>query len=260
MLSAASADKEAEPNRRHMKKTALIGSVLCLAGSLLAREAAWQTSFPVAADQATREGKLLLLDFTGSDWCGWCMRLDAETFSKPEFIDYAAQNLVLLQLDFPKGKPQPDAMRQANRALKRKYSVNGFPTIVIVKPDGTVLWQQTGYLPGGPPAMINAANQCRKAAGLAAPAQAAPPAIAATRKHHPPIDPVQPPPSAPPPQRGADEPSLQGILYSTSHPAAVLNGKMCEEGGTVEGIRVVKITRSTVTVEIQGQTKTLYMN
>ena len=203
---------------------------------------------------------MLLLDFTGSDWCGWCMKLDAETFSSPEFIDYARKNLVLVQVDFPMHKSQADDLKKANRALKKKYEVNGFPTVLVVKPDGQVLWQQVGYLAGGPNAMIAAVNQSRKAAGLAIPSEPAASVAAAPAKSAAPAAtvPIQQP--APAPQKPGDELKLQGILYSASHSSAVLDGRTCEEGEVVRGIRVLKITRDTVTVEFQGQTKVLRMN
>jgi protein disulfide-isomerase len=112
------------------------------------------TSVPEAKAKAKLEQKLVLLDFTGSDWCGWCKKLHSETFSKPEFIDYAKKNLVLVEVDFPHEKPQSDALKAANQALGAKYDVSGYPTLVLLKPDGKVVWKQVGYLEGGPSAMI----------------------------------------------------------------------------------------------------------
>jgi thioredoxin-related protein len=125
-----------------------------MAGPLLAAEAHWLTSLPEAKALAKKENKLILMDFTGSDWCGWCKKLDAETFSKPEFADYAGKNLVLVEVDFPAKKQQSDEVKKANKALQEKYDVNGYPTLILLKPDGTMLWKQPGYLAGGPSAMI----------------------------------------------------------------------------------------------------------
>jgi protein disulfide-isomerase len=122
----------------------------------------WLTDLPQAQARAKSENKLVLLDFTGSDWCGWCIKLDQDTFSKPEFTDYARKNLVLVQLDFPDKKPQADALKQTNAALQKKYNVNGFPTLIAMKPDGTVVWTQTGYLEGGPPALIAKLEEAKK--------------------------------------------------------------------------------------------------
>jgi thioredoxin-related protein len=231
-----------------MKKIALILLTFWIAARTFAGEATWLTSLPEAADQASKENQLLLLDFTGSDWCGWCMKLEAETFSRPEFVEYAAKNLVLVQIDFPTHKQQADDLKQANRALKNKYGVNGFPTVLVIKPDGTVLWEQRGYLAGGPRAMIDAVNKCRRSAGLAPPARPEAPAAAVAIKR-----------SARPAYKPGDEPKLQGILYSASHSSVVLDGKVCEEGDTVRGMRVIKIAPDKVTVEYQGQTKVLTM-
>jgi thioredoxin-related protein len=137
-----------------MKKILSALMVGCVAGALFAADSAWITSVPDATAKAQKEQKLVLLDFTGSDWCSWCKKLDAETFSKPEFVEYAKKNLVLVEVDFPNNKPQSDALKAANKDLKDKYNITGFPTLVLLKPDGTLLWKQVGYLKGGPEAMI----------------------------------------------------------------------------------------------------------
>jgi thioredoxin-related protein len=137
-----------------MKKVISALFVCCLAGVLFAAESPWLTSVPEAKAKAGKEQKLVLLDFTGSDWCSWCKKLDKETFSKSEFIDYAKKNLVLVEVDFPNTKPQTDELKAANKALGAKYDVSGYPTLVVMKPDGTVVWKQVGYLAGGPSAMI----------------------------------------------------------------------------------------------------------
>ena len=121
----------------------------------MAGELPWMTSVPEAKVKAEKEKKLLLLDFTGSDWCGWCKKLDSETFSKSEFADYAKKNLVLVTVDFPTPKvPQSDELKLANKDLAKKFEVSGYPTLVVMKPDGTVVWKQVGYLEGGPAALI----------------------------------------------------------------------------------------------------------
>src|SRR5207247_1267018 len=137
-----------------MKKIA-IGLFACLALLQVgAEELNWLTDLPKAQAQAKKENKLVLLDFTGSDWCGWCIRLNKEVFSKSEFADYAKKNLVLVEVDFPRNKKLPDDLKKANNALGRKYGVDGYPTLVVMKADGTVVWKQDGYLAGGAKAMI----------------------------------------------------------------------------------------------------------
>ena len=90
-------------------------------------EATWLTDFHRAQEEAKAGHKLLLLNFTGSDWCGWCMRLQAEVFSKPEFAEYARQNLVLVELDFPRAKALSSEVRSQNAALAEKYGIEGLP-------------------------------------------------------------------------------------------------------------------------------------
>ena len=117
-------------------------------GSLHAAEANWFTDFKAAEKKAAAENKPLVLDFTGSDWCGWCIRLDKEVFSQWEFVDYAAKNLVLVKLDFPNEKKLPEAEKKQNEALAEKYGVLGFPTIVVLDSKGSKIGQ-LGYQKGG---------------------------------------------------------------------------------------------------------------
>lgn len=134
--------------------------VLALAAAVLlstqfARaESAWVNDYKKAQDEAKATHKFLLLNFTGSDWCGWCIKFDRDVFSQPEFKDFARNNLVLVELDFPRAKPQPPEVRKQNRELAQQYEVVGFPTIVVLNSDGQKLWQFDGYFPGGPDAFI----------------------------------------------------------------------------------------------------------
>ena len=93
------------------------------------------------------------MDFTGSDWCGWCVRLEKEVFSQPEFKDYASKNLVLLELDFPRRKELSAEMMEQNQRLAMKYQIQGFPTIVVLDSSGKEI-AQLGYVRGGPAAFI----------------------------------------------------------------------------------------------------------
>ncbi len=135
---------------------ALFLGIACGALSVSAAraEATWLSDFQQAQAEAKASHKLLLLNFTGSDWCGWCMRLQAEVFSQPEFAEFAKQNLVLLTVDFPHAKPLSGEVRIQNRALLQKYGIEGFPTIVVLNGDGKPVGV-LGYLPGGPSAFID---------------------------------------------------------------------------------------------------------
>ena len=117
-------------------------------------EAVWGTDFDAAVRQAKADGKRILLDFTGSDWCGWCMRMERETLSQPAFKDYAAQHLVLVTVDFPAHKDQSEADARQNRMLQERFGVNGFPCFVVLSPTGEEVDRQSGYLEGGPEAFI----------------------------------------------------------------------------------------------------------
>ncbi|MDD2708900.1 MAG: thioredoxin family protein [Verrucomicrobiae bacterium] len=113
----------------------------------------WMTDYDKALAIAKAEKKFLLMDFSGSDWCGWCVRLEEEVFSKGAFKAYAKKNLVLLLVDFPKTKPLPADLRKQNESLAAKHGIEGFPTVVILNSDGEKAGQ-TGYVKGGPSAFI----------------------------------------------------------------------------------------------------------
>lgn len=109
----------------------------------------WMSDFEAAKAKAAAENKPMLVDFTGSDWCIWCVKLDDEVFSKPGFQDYAKANLILVEIDFPRKKEQSAALKQQNEALVQKYGVRGFPTILLLDAKGEVI-AKTGYRKGGP--------------------------------------------------------------------------------------------------------------
>lgn len=114
----------------------------------------WLTDLGAGLEQAKADEKLVLVNFTGSDWCGWCMALRQEVFSQPEFEAFAAQQLVLVEVDFPKRKALSAAQRSANESLAQQFGVSGFPTIVILDRTGKRLGV-IGYLPGGPKPFIS---------------------------------------------------------------------------------------------------------
>lgn len=134
-----------------MKKSLLVavGMTMVLVGSMSAKAGEWETDFAKASETAKKEGKHMLLDFSGSDWCGWCMKLDKEVFKKSEFKEYAKQNLVLVLLDFPQSKPQSKKLKEQNKDLAKKYEIKGYPSVIILSPDGELVGK-TGYQPGGP--------------------------------------------------------------------------------------------------------------
>ena len=113
----------------------------------------WMTDFEAAKVKAKAENKPMLLDFTSSDWCVWCIKLDKEVFGEAAFKDYAAAELVLVELDFPEGKGQSAQLKAQNEALAKQYGVLRLPTILLLSPDGELI-EKTTYQPGGPEAYV----------------------------------------------------------------------------------------------------------
>ena len=122
--------------------------------AVFAEDAGWLTDFEQAKKLAEENQTPIFVNFTGSDWCPWCVRLRNEVFSKDTFKEYAKENLVLFEADFPRSKELPDDLVKQNEALARQYRIRGFPTILLLDADGQVL-AQTGYPPGGAEAYVD---------------------------------------------------------------------------------------------------------
>ena len=137
-------------------RISLLAAVVLFLGtsSAFTQQAAWTDDYAKAVAQAKTENKAILLDFTGSDWCGWCMKMKQETLDTPQFNAYAEKNLVLVTVDFPHKTPLAPATKQQNDKLNAKYQADGFPTYVLIDKFGRELGRQSGYLPGGPTAFI----------------------------------------------------------------------------------------------------------
>jgi len=108
----------------------------------------WIDDYGKAQAIASQSDRPMLLNFTGSDWCGWCIKLKAEVFSKPQFKQFAEKNLVLVELDFPSKKKLDPETKAQNERLKNKFGIRGFPTIILVDAAGNEI-ARTGYQPGG---------------------------------------------------------------------------------------------------------------
>lgn len=91
----------------------------------------WMVSIEKAQAVSQKTGKPIMANFTGSDWCGWCKRLTANVFSKPEFKNWADKNVVLLELDFPRRTKLPAEIQQQNYSLQKAFNVTGYPTVWI---------------------------------------------------------------------------------------------------------------------------------
>jgi thioredoxin-related protein len=120
-----------------------------LARSVRADEGIWQTDFKAAMAKAKTDKKYMLVDFTGSDWCGWCIKLHNEVFDKEPFKATAPKQYVLVELDYPQQKKQSDELKKQNAELSEKYKIEGYPSVLLMDADGQVI-ARTGYRPGGP--------------------------------------------------------------------------------------------------------------
>ncbi len=148
-----------------MKK--ILITVLLVVGSLTvqAQELTWETNLKKASEVSMKTKKPLLLFFTGSDWCGWCIRLQNEVLKKPEFAAWAKENVVLVELDFPRRTPQIPEIQQQNMELQQIFQVQGYPTVWFALPstvDGKMNLAKlgsTGYVAGGPSKWLETANQ-----------------------------------------------------------------------------------------------------
>ncbi len=109
----------------------------------------WETDFEKASEEAKESGKYILLDFSGSDWCGWCIKLEKEVFKKNDFKKYADDNLVCVLIDFPNKKRLSKKEKAQNAELAKRFGVRGYPTVIVLDSNGE-LAGRTGYQKGGP--------------------------------------------------------------------------------------------------------------
>ncbi len=128
-------------------------AVLALTSTLAIAKDGWSEDYEKSLAQAKADKKLVLMDFTGSDWCGWCIKLDKEVFSQAEFTDYAKSNLVLVELDYPRSKEQTKEIKAQNAKLQKEFKIQGYPTIIVLNSEGKKVGE-LGYQPGGPKAFI----------------------------------------------------------------------------------------------------------
>ena len=147
-----------------MKK--ILITLLLVIGSYAveAQELVWNNNLNKAMEISKKTKKPLLLFFTGSDWCGWCIRLQTEVFKKPEFAAWAKENVVLVEVDFPRRTALSAELTAQNNELQQFFAVQGYPTVWFVnasKVDGKTNFDKlgsTGYLAGGPTAWLDVAN------------------------------------------------------------------------------------------------------
>lgn len=124
--------------------TALIAAVLSIPQPVIER-GKWLTDFEQAKHDAKATGRPIVANFTGSDWCPYCIRLEKEVFKSEMFQDWAEGSAILFEADFPRNKELPDPLKKQNDRLNREYAVTGYPTILFLNGDGEILGR-SGYL------------------------------------------------------------------------------------------------------------------
>jgi protein disulfide-isomerase len=244
----------------------LTSALLPVAASAAAN---WLTDLPKAQAQAKAENKTVLIDFTGSDWCGWCIRLKREVLSRPEFNAYAEKNLVLVEVDFPKRKAQEPALKKVNEALAAKYHVQGFPTLVALDAQGKELGR-LGYDPGGPkPFLAQLARLTGQGESEIGPvaamkkAEATLKGVAAKREAAMPAEEAplyNGAPTAPPPRY--TELVLKGISGPKNRRLAMINNQTLSAGDAAPvkvgekrvRVRCVEVREKSVLVAVEGET------
>ena len=140
-----------------MKKIVLFLVMMAFSFTSSAQELTWHTDMAKASELSIKEKKPLLLFFTGSDWCGWCIRLQKEVLKTPEFEKWAKENVILVELDFPRRTPQEESIKAQNQQIQSMFQVRGYPTVWFVNPEKTTEGKMnlkglgsTGYVAGGP--------------------------------------------------------------------------------------------------------------
>ncbi|KFF07055.1 thioredoxin family protein [Flavobacterium reichenbachii] len=148
-----------------MKKIFLIAFFLIGAFASQAQELKWYTDVREAITVSNNKQKPMLMFFTGSDWCGWCIRLQNEVLKTAEFKKWAADNVILVELDYPRSVPQTPEIKNQNVELQQAFGIQGFPTVFFTSAeskDGKINFKglgKTGYVAGGPAAWLTVAEE-----------------------------------------------------------------------------------------------------
>jgi thioredoxin-related protein len=210
----------------------------------------WFTDANDAIVHAKAEHKFVVLDFTGSDWCGWCKKLKREVFDQPEFDAYAQRNLVMVEVDFPRSIYQSPDLKAANHRLEETYHITGYPSIIILNGDGQLIGR-SGYVPGGPPTFI---AELEKYYAIQHSSDPEP------KRHEPVFVPIAP---ATPIHYGGL--SLKGLSGSKDQRLAIINNQTMMAGETAKvkvndqhlEVTLKEIRDNSVVIVIAGQTQEL---
>jgi protein disulfide-isomerase len=156
----------------------LIGVALVCLAAVCVQAQSWQKKdkapektkgfmddFEAAKKEAAAFKQPIFAFFTGSDWCGWCMKLRSEALDTKEFGKFAADNLILFEADFPRGKKQDSSVKKQNEGLAKQYGVRGYPTVYLLDAEGKELGK-TGYQEGGGSAYVTHLKELLDKAGV----------------------------------------------------------------------------------------------
>lgn len=148
-----------------MKKIFLTFVFVLVATSIQAQDLKWENDINKAVAESIKTKKPMLLFFTGSDWCGWCVRLQKEVLKTSEFGNWASKNVVLVELDFPRSVAQTEKTKMQNAKLQQEFQIQGFPTICFANATLNKKKEVTytklgnsGYVAGGPKAWLAVAD------------------------------------------------------------------------------------------------------
>lgn len=128
---------------RMLKQILTLTAMAALIAPSFAME--WLDDFAVAKSKAQEKDKLILVDFTGSDWCGWCIKLRKEVLDTPEFDEYIKDKFLLMEVDCPRKKKLDPTIAEQNQKLCQQYNISGFPTVLVMNGEGEVVGGFGGY-------------------------------------------------------------------------------------------------------------------
>lgn len=131
-----------------------VASLVAFSAASMAADSGWLSDYEAAKKQAKEENKPILINFTGTDWCGWCIKIEKEIFSKDEFKAFAKENLILMEVDFPRKKEQPEELKAQNKKLDKDFAIEGYPTIYLIDAEGKKISEDLGSHKGDAKAYI----------------------------------------------------------------------------------------------------------
>lgn len=229
-----------------------VACLICMASA--ANAAVWMTDLSSALTRAIGENKLVLINFTGSDWCPACIKMKNQVFASPQFNSYADNNLLLVEIDFPKRKAQSAAQKRANEALQEKFGIDAYPTMLLLNGDGAKVAMLERYT--SPEDFVPHLKEMVEANS--------PLAVARKRKEREPSAPLPPwggAPTAPPPTYSAL--TLKSIGGQKDRRLAMINNKTFAVGETAmvkmgDGqvkVRCLEIGDESVVITLDGRSE-----